>query len=229
LGPDQPVYGLQYHRLQAQDEEQAETVTESSGIMPGVEELARLYIQEVRKVQPEGPYALGGRCFGGTIAFEMAQQLLAQGQRVELLALFGSAPPTFKRPTTHLVERMVYHGRKGRLLSVLLSYIPIKVAKARRRLQLRAKQLTDRVAGQPTPSSEASATYIPRVYAGRVTVFQTTEALREAWAELAAAGVDYHVIEGTHHDMFREPLVGDLAARLGTCLDQALEKVVAML
>jgi thioesterase domain-containing protein len=60
-------------------------------------------------------------------------------------------------------------------------------------------------------------------------VFETTDALREAWAELAAAGVEYHVIEGAHSDMLREPLVGELAARLSTSLDRTLEKAVSML
>jgi thioesterase domain-containing protein len=222
LGLDQPVYGLQYHRLRALDETQAETVTCT---MPRVEELAQLYIQAVRKVRPEGPYALGGHGFGGTIAFEMAQQLLAEGQRVELLALIGSAPPTFKRPKTHLIGRMVYHRRRGRLLAVLLSYLPVKVARARSRLRWRVQQLIDRSA--PGNAGGAGARYIPRVYAGRVTVFETTEALREAWAELAAAGVEYHVIEGAHNDMLREPLVGELAAQLRASLDRALERAAA--
>jgi thioesterase domain-containing protein len=180
----------------------------------------------VRQVQPEGPYALGGRCFGGTIAFEMAQQLSREGQQVALLALFGSAPPTHKRGAgQHLARRMAYHRRQGRLLNVLLGYLPIKAAKVRRRLDWQAKKLANRVAGRPTPGSGSKPKYIPRIYAGRLTVFQTSEALREAWAELAAEGVEYHVIGGSHHDMFREPLVGDLAARLRTHLDHAEEAV----
>ena len=61
LGREQPVYAL---------------VTEIAEDYPRVEDLAASYIAEVRAVQPEGPYFLGGLSFGGIVAFEMAQQLL---------------------------------------------------------------------------------------------------------------------------------------------------------
>src|ERR1700751_5667753 len=52
----------------------------------------------MRKVQPHGPYYLGGYCFGGNVAFEMARQLLQQGNSVGLGATF-SAPLRVNRPT----------------------------------------------------------------------------------------------------------------------------------
>src|SRR5205807_4621015 len=71
LGSDQPFYGLQSQGL---DGKQAP--------LTRIEEMAAYYIKEIRKVQPEGPYAVGGRSFGGIVAFEMACQLHAQGQEV---------------------------------------------------------------------------------------------------------------------------------------------------
>ncbi|MFN8061918.1 MAG: amino acid adenylation domain-containing protein [Vicinamibacterales bacterium] len=55
-------------------------------------ELARHYLQDIRSVQPTGPYLLGGWSAGGTIALEMAQQLLAAGESVSLLVEIDSAP-----------------------------------------------------------------------------------------------------------------------------------------
>ena len=55
--------------------------------------MAAHYIQEIRAIQPEGPYLLGGRCFGSIVAFEMALQLSRQGQKVALLALIDGATP----------------------------------------------------------------------------------------------------------------------------------------
>jgi len=52
-----------------------------------VEEIASHYIQEIRIVQPKGPYFLGGYCLGGMVALEIAQQLLKQGDDVQLLFL----------------------------------------------------------------------------------------------------------------------------------------------
>jgi aspartate racemase len=79
LGQDQPFYALQPRGLDGM-EEPLETV----------EAMAAYYIDTVRTVQPRGPYAVGGLCFGGVIAFEIAQQLRAQGEPVELVALLDS-------------------------------------------------------------------------------------------------------------------------------------------
>ena len=53
------------------------------------------YINEIRSVQPHGPYYLGGFSVGGTIIYEMAQQLLAQGERVAMLAFLDAPAPDY--------------------------------------------------------------------------------------------------------------------------------------
>jgi amino acid adenylation domain-containing protein len=58
-----------------------------------IPELAARYIEELREVQPAGPYLLGGWSLGGTIAVEMARQLHSAGQPVALLALIDSWAP----------------------------------------------------------------------------------------------------------------------------------------
>jgi amino acid adenylation domain-containing protein len=77
LGEDQPFYGIQ---------------AEGLGGRPirhrSMEAIARLYLDEIFRVQPHGPYYLGGYCIGGVIAFEMAQQLRAAGDEVACLVLF---------------------------------------------------------------------------------------------------------------------------------------------
>lgn len=47
-----------------------------------VEDIASQYLQEIRTVQPQGPYFLLGYSFGGVIGYEIAQQLHHQGQKV---------------------------------------------------------------------------------------------------------------------------------------------------
>ena len=54
--------------------------------------MAAHYLTEIRALHPEGPYFLGGACFGGILALEVAQQLHAQGQQVALLVLFDARP-----------------------------------------------------------------------------------------------------------------------------------------
>jgi thioesterase domain-containing protein/acyl carrier protein len=61
-----------------------------------VEELARSYIGKIKKIQPHGPYQLGGWCIGGTIAFEMVRQLEQRGEEIARFTLVSvSAPNLF--------------------------------------------------------------------------------------------------------------------------------------
>src|SRR5207237_2136258 len=88
LGAEQPVYGFRSRGLDGKDE------------FARLEEMAAQYIADMRIVQPRGPYHLGGYCFGGSVAYEMARQLSAQGEQVGLLALINCSPPnsSYSRP-----------------------------------------------------------------------------------------------------------------------------------
>ena len=50
--------------------------------------MAAYYLEEMRKIQPHGPYLLGGYSFGGVAAYEIARNLRAAGEEVALLMLF---------------------------------------------------------------------------------------------------------------------------------------------
>jgi thioesterase domain-containing protein len=62
-----------------------------------IEDMARCYIQEIKVKQPRGPYCLGGLCAGGVIAYEMALQLQAAGDRVQFVAIFDAAKPLARK------------------------------------------------------------------------------------------------------------------------------------
>src|SRR5262249_51456414 len=82
LGSDQPLYALHH---QSEDGKPARYTR--------VETIAAHYLEEIRTIQPQGSYFLGGYSFGGTVAFEMAQQLKRQGEEVALLWLLDSHFP----------------------------------------------------------------------------------------------------------------------------------------
>ena len=82
LGPDQPVYGLQSEGLGGDGQ-----------FNSTIEQMASKYVSEIRRVQPHGPYSLGGYCLGGTIALEMAQQLTTSGEKVETVLLLDTYNP----------------------------------------------------------------------------------------------------------------------------------------
>jgi acyl transferase domain-containing protein/thioesterase domain-containing protein len=94
MGSERPVYGLQARGLIGEDDPHQS--------MP---EAAADYIAEMRQVQPEGPYLLGGFSGGGITAYEIAQQLEAAGQEVALLTLLDTPLPM--RPALKTVDKVL--------------------------------------------------------------------------------------------------------------------------
>ncbi len=110
LGENQPFYGLQPKGIDGE-----------SSPLTSIEDMAADYIAALRTVQPKGPYFLGGWSFGGLVAFEMAQQLLAAGDEVALLAVLDTlAPVAVNKPS-------VWDGCKFILTTVSRSIWPFVV------------------------------------------------------------------------------------------------------
>jgi thioesterase domain-containing protein len=99
-----------------------------------IEDMARFYVEEVRRKQPHGPYFLGGLCAGGVIAYEMSSQLSCAGQSVEFLAILEAVTPqvplrrllTTKR---HFGDMLMQSRSKGRLAkwSVVIGALRVSV------------------------------------------------------------------------------------------------------
>lgn len=97
LDSDRPLYGLQEPGIE-----------DGQQLPVSVEEIASLYVREIQSVQPHGPYHLGGFCFGGVVAFEMAQQFRKIGEMVETLILLDAVLPGYApQPTTQ--QRFARH------------------------------------------------------------------------------------------------------------------------
>jgi thioesterase domain-containing protein len=77
---DQPVYAFKSRGLAGLEE------------FATIEEIAAQYVRDLREFQPTGPYYLGGYCFGGNVAYEMARRLLSEGCEVGPLLLINSWP-----------------------------------------------------------------------------------------------------------------------------------------
>ena len=82
LGQEQPFYGLQSVGLDGKEKP-----------LERIEDMAAHYIQEILTIQPKGPFFLAGGCMGGLIAFEMAQQLVTNGEQVAFLGILESWVP----------------------------------------------------------------------------------------------------------------------------------------
>ncbi|WP_264212664.1 type I polyketide synthase [Leisingera thetidis] len=82
LGEDRPVFGLQAKGLVGGEAPHISLV-----------DAARDYLREVRQVQPQGPYLLGGYSGGGITAYEMAQQLKDTGADTAVVAMLDTPLP----------------------------------------------------------------------------------------------------------------------------------------
>ena len=116
MDADTPFYCLQAKGL------------DGSAPFESIEETARYYLREIRKVQPHGPYHLGGYCYGGLVAFEMARTLEQLGESVATLVLIDTYNPAYLRfkATGEMLRRLFrfYIRRVGLHSSKLYSMGP---------------------------------------------------------------------------------------------------------
>lgn len=209
MAPEFPFYGLQSQGLHGDER-----------LLTTVEDMAAHYIREIRSVQPEGPFFLGGYSFGGLVAYEMAQQLRAGNEQVALLALFDTYPGDLE-PVGISMLRL---ARKPARFSLLRDLPFIAHASIQRRLKgLFLSPVLKRVL---QANQDAAARYQLRPYEGQTTLFRAEEfSLRSvsdphaAWETLAVGGLEVHEIAGGHGDILMPPQVQALAAKLKSCVD----------
>jgi amino acid adenylation domain-containing protein len=237
LDSDQPVYGLQAQGLDGQ-------------IVKGrsIEEIASAYLRELRTLQPEGPYFLGGFCFGGVVALEMAQQLCAAGEEVELLVLIQTVNPEVNhfRPAVSLTQRWWYRLTKrldlerDNLRYRGARYILERGRKvwdfSRARVQLALDDGNEGPAGRKSSMGyilealgvehdRAYEQYRPRPYFGNTIVFRAAKQLDGlaadsalGWRESLKGRLRVCEVPGHQQNMLVEPNVSVLAKTLAEAL-----------
>lgn len=232
MEPEQPFYGLQSVGLDGQQTP-----------FTSIEAMAAHYINEIGQLQPEGSYYLGGRSFGGVVAYEMAQQLRAQGRHVALVALLDTDPigwlKLFKRGTALRLQARFLTLRIRRHLSNLqglklfgkLNYIREKVVYKKRKVETWRWQIEQKLKSERDPDLVdtlrdveefnylAATNYKPCIYPDRVTFFYATEEVGSlenqfGWQTLATGGVEVVEIPGNHQSMIKSPNVELLAEQL---------------
>jgi thioesterase domain-containing protein/malonyl CoA-acyl carrier protein transacylase/NAD(P)-dependent dehydrogenase (short-subunit alcohol dehydrogenase family) len=227
LPAGQTVYGLQ-----------ARGVDGRLNPLTRIEDMASLYVDAIRSVQPSGPYLLSGYSGGGVIAFEMARQLRQQGQETALLAMIDTLCPVV--PTRHHdVGERARRLRDRGLVATISSWI--ERARYLQRNQLKTLRVkTYRRLGRAVPHDlrehwmttiylAAQGQYQPAPYAGQVTLFRAQDAGPTAraagvdlgWGPFVAGGIDVTEVPGDHDSLILEPNVDALAAQLRARLQQA--------
>lgn len=214
LGDDQPFYGLQPPGLDGHAEP-----------LERIEDLAAYFAAQIRAFHRGGPLVLAGFCAGGTIAFELAQQLARAGMTIPFLAFFGTPfPASFRRWATLRASIREQSARAMRHLGALAS-LPLSEKRAylTRKLREREARMAAQAPTQPDSvlvlrrkveraTIAAARRYTPSRYEGFLRLFvpsqeyarSSNEPLR--WTLVATRHEEHFGPDGCNgYDMLREP------------------------
>lgn len=225
LDEDQPLYGLQPQGI---DGDNPDEQSMAQPAHQSLEEIAADYIEEMRLIQPDGPYRLGGHCAGSWVAFEMAQQLQAENEQIDSLLLVDSRPPNFQPPkvsaTRYVARRLSMYWQSGRLRDA----VTWKLRLFRQRMLTRkfGRENLKRQAVVRQAHYEAHQEYRSGTFDGDAVLIRSHEAtvLKDKdwhlrWAELISGDMEQVVVPGTHAELLFEPNVRVLAAEVTRALD----------
>jgi len=231
LASGRPVFGVQPPSL------------DGSRPMPQtIEQAAALYLSEIRRVQPRGPYHLVGHSYGGRVVWEMAQVLARAGETVGLLALIDTLydaqhdipqEPSVSRARRHL-------SRMSSLMpGALIRYVSTRAVKTLARgteiMGFAVRHIPNDIrmkVGLPIPYdqrseyyfrifSRASRRYKPAPFSGPVVMFSAiglSDWHRKRWGPLALGGLAVHEIPAEHAEMVWPPYSATLARGLDVYL-----------
>lgn len=226
LGDDRTFYGLQAQGV------------DGSAPLKSIEEMASLYLPELLRVHPHGPYLLGGYSGGGNIAYEMAQRLIRSGRKVALLVLLDTfragIKPVRLTPKGHL--KLLFEDGP----SYLWERAEARIARFRWEFSNELKIRFYTRQGHPLPIElrelvmtrqfwEATDRYVPEPYSGRVTLYRAAEVApifnhagqNLGWDDLIS---DLEVVEvpGNHDSLVYEPNVNVMTSHLRNALKAAI-------
>ncbi|TCP59138.1 amino acid adenylation domain-containing protein [Tumebacillus sp. BK434] len=232
LEDDQPFYCFQSNGLE--DDEESDK---------SIQEMAERYIRELRHIQPDGPYRIGGYCMGGLIAYEMAQQLRDQGQEVEKLIMIDTLAPEIA--TQHsfssqwefaLWVAQAQADLYGVTFPDLSSFNEVPYEEALAHLLDLAKQhhvlpkdvslaQFQRFLKVYRANEDAEYAYQVKRYQGTVTLLNAADQPQRLqdypyfnWEKWVDGYIEFEIVPGDHNTMMMSPNVQTLATKLNKLL-----------
>lgn len=230
LDKDLPVYGLSLN-LEAKNLQHPVRIVD----------LAAFYIQEMRAVQPNGPYFVAGHSLGGLLAYEISRQLQAQNQEIALLAMLDTRllnkkhrKPLWKKlkhnyqKLSFVPFRQIFHYLKQKTLDEIERF---KVKRFMRTYPAPLDHTLNKAALKKNLLQYAGRHYKPESYQGIITYFNAkqesknyAEETLKGWSELADR-VQVVDIDATHSTIVTEPAVRELACKLEEALKTSTQKI----
>jgi thioesterase domain-containing protein len=229
LGNDQPVYVLDLNSL---GDDPGETTLGA---------IAAQMLDDMRKIQPHGPYHLAGFSLGGKVVYEIAQQLHRVGEPVGLLALLDCAAPGFARlrsfpvrTVLHIRHALSFEWRQAVTYLVERFKMLKKYVGLATRIEptvFKSKDIVDQSAAivrtiesRAQPIYNAWLSYRPTFYPGRMTLIRAEmreyrpgvvdDDPRMGWGALVGDGVDVASLQCEHEQMLDAQHARALAALL---------------
>lgn len=237
LGSDQPFYAVQCVGLDGK-----------TAPLTSMHAMATHYVDQIRKIQPAGPYLLGGFCMGGALALEMAQQLRAAGEKVALVAMLDTHAPWVVRSTKEaspygLTTRLKDHYQNLRKMprNEMRKYLGMRVENVQFIIKRQFWELGFRLSKyskRPLPkflwdiesiNTHAFLEYEANPYDGRVVMLVTDGTVNRfncehlGWAHIPKDGLEIRRVPGLHDTIMNEPHVKPYAAELKAAIAEALE------
>jgi len=184
-----------------------------------MEELSSFYLKEMKKIQPHGPYFIGGYSFGGNLAYEMAVQLARQNESVSKVLMFDSHPPEayhsapetavdYQRAFSNIAD---YFNQKSQLSKEALNFFFNK--------WVFSHQLLNR--HHQTKQSSSNITLFMAEEKEDVSILDNLSIKsvpKETWKERFSGIFKKILVKGNHYTMFNK----DQAIHLGHCFDEEL-------
>ena len=212
IGNDQPVYGLRYGISAPRG---------SEFDLPRIEDWAAHYVDEIQRFQNTGPYYLMGFCYGGVIAYEVAQQLTMRGEKVENLFLLDSYVPNTPQAILYPISKLFTIIKKINIVDIVnRAYQFFKSYFYHSTLFTKGKFIPD----QPKLEFYIGVLneYHAKNYNGRVMLFKSDDSRRErllfetilpevAWRKLIGEQLETYDISGTHFDFLKGESAKEIA------------------
>jgi len=231
LGADQPLFAFQATSLSGLSEPYDEVAT-----------LASDYISELKVIGAQPPYLLGGSSFGGLVAYEMAQQLKANGEEVRLVVMIDTPfPQEMPAHLTNSAAILNYLLKDKVKLSLetlnkldpkaQIDYV-LEEARLRGKSDMIPPHLGVPLFNTWIAHQHATFAYEPKPYKDDVVFFRHTERMEhfpaaphETWSEHIEGKMEIHQVPGDHITMNYQPCVSVLAAHLKTVLKNTAAQI----
>jgi FkbH-like protein len=236
LDSDIPVYGVRAPELRAMTN------------VPTVEDLAALYLADIQRIRPHGPYQLLGFCVGGTLALEVARRFKEMGETVSSLVLVETLNAAHYRKLS-LAESLQYRssylfGRLSKYGSRLFRGEWKEIYAGVRNTISWYKKKWRSGASSSEPFAEKPWTppdiydniallaaigeaYEPKLYPGKIHLIRAEEQVAErekdmtfGWQDVAQEGLDVCTLPGDHYTLLEKPFVSKVADKVEGWLDK---------